>query len=325
MASTFEMVTNWIDKWLCCGGTDSEDVLWHVRTVRANPDLLSEECLEFTHDPARRHFSMRQAAVVIVDNEMKPREATSTGVCAEAQASVPRICFGTMDSLPVVDDMFSTCPAYVSCPTLRKCGHVPTALFQQEFRNLRTNRSSTSAPVLRALLSHEECDSLIAEADRLVHAESLATAEAQLPDEEATKVFVKCQDVVEVKQHRRIHRAHRGDYIATVVGEIKNRLGVPKQTEANRLAVRRMANNIMTRHGVRPSHVRATIEVVIAGVFVPDENDLASAKILQSREVASLTREVLNAGPKSVWSRLWRPFDRHLPRSRAPREGSVPT
>jgi len=69
-----------------------------------------------------------------------------------------------------------------------------------------------------------------------------------------------------------------------------------------------MAVNIMDRHGVRPSHVRNTVELVVAGVFLPDEQDLRGAKLLQSVSMAALREEVADAGPKSVWYNLAHPF-----------------
>jgi len=120
-----------------------------------------------------------------------------------------------------------------------------------------------------------------------------------------TQNFVVCQDVVEVKAHRRIPVHRRAGYVGAVVAEIKNRFGLPKDTEANRVAVRRMAKNIMEKHGVRPTHIRSVIEVVIAGVFVPDEHDIQGAAIMKSNLRSQYVREMNSAGGKSEWSHLW--------------------
>jgi len=69
-----------------------------------------------------------------------------------------------------------------------------------------------------------------------------------------------------------------------------------------------MAVNIMEKHGVRPTHVRRAVELVVAGVFVPDEEDLAGAKILQSHSVGALRAELADAGPRSAWDDLLHPF-----------------
>lgn len=121
-----------------------------------------------------------------------------------------------------------------------------------------------------------------------------------------TSNFRLAQDVIEVKTHRRIR--HANPYARTIVMEIKNRLGCPAPNAANMLAVRRMAINSMERHGVRPSHVRRTVELVVAGVFLPDEHDLRGAKILQSVSMGALREEVADAGPKSVWYNLFHPL-----------------
>jgi hypothetical protein len=120
----------------------------------------------------------------------------------------------------------------------------------------------------------------------------------------ASLVFTTCQDVVEVKNHRRVATKGRGFYQAAVVGEIKNKLGLPKLTEANKLVVRRMAHNIMTRHGVRPTHIRMSIEKIVAGVFIPDQYDVESAEMLASDAVRDLRERVNNAGPRNGWSEV---------------------
>lgn len=136
----------------------------------------------------------------------------------------------------------------------------------------------------------------------------------------ASSNYRVCQDVIEVVNHRRLRiGTHHGKavYVAQVVSGIKNRMGCPKVNEANLLAVRRMAYNTMLKHGLRDSHIRDCIEMVIAGVFVPDAPDLLRAKMLASVGMASLRDEVANAGPLNAWGSLWRPFRRASERVRA--------
>jgi len=123
-----------------------------------------------------------------------------------------------------------------------------------------------------------------------------------------SSVYRVCQDVIEVKQHRRLPHPKRGDYIPSIVSDIKNRMGCPTYTTANELAVRRMANNIMGKHGVRASHTRASIELVIAGVFVPDEFDLRRERVLQSASRGALVSESRDCAPRSAWYDLFHPF-----------------
>lgn len=124
----------------------------------------------------------------------------------------------------------------------------------------------------------------------------------ELVEPAPTLVFTVCQDVVEVKNHRRVATNGRKFYESAVVSEIKNKLGLPKVTEANKLVVRRMAHNIMMKQGLRPTHIRQSIEKVVAGVFIPDRYDVESAKMLSSNVVADLREEVIEAGPRNGWS-----------------------
>lgn len=123
-----------------------------------------------------------------------------------------------------------------------------------------------------------------------------------------SSVFRVCQDVVEVKRHRRLPHPKRRDYAAIVISDIKNRLGCPAPNAANLLAVRRMAKNIIDNHGLRPTHARVVIERVVAGVFVPDEEDLLAAQVLQSVGMQDLRSEVADARPRSAWYALFHPF-----------------
>lgn len=127
-----------------------------------------------------------------------------------------------------------------------------------------------------------------------------------LNDEAPSKVYVLKQDVVEVARHRRLPHKNKGNYIAVMVDGYKTRLGCPAPTAANKLMVRRMAYNDMIKHGLRPCHTRGVIEQIIAGVFVPDEYDLLSAKMLASNRVNGLREEVMDAAPLNVWQRLAR-------------------
>jgi len=135
---------------------------------------------------------------------------------------------------------------------------------------------------------------------------SKSDAGGSIPTDAPSSVFRLAQDVVEVQAHRRVKQPN--PYARSVIMEIKNRLGCPAINEANKLAVRRMAINSMERRKLRPSHIRTTVELVVAGVFVPDEHDLRSAKILQSVSMQALREEVADAGPKSVWYNLAHPL-----------------
>jgi len=129
----------------------------------------------------------------------------------------------------------------------------------------------------------------------------------EIPLTQATSVYRLAQDVVEVKRHRRVTK--KAPYVRAVVSEVKNRLGLCTPNAANLLAVRRMAWNIMDKHGVRPTHMRELIELVVVGVFVPDKEDLRAARILQSLSIEALREEARDAAPKSAWYGLLHPYN----------------
>nr|WPR18237.1 MAG: RNA-dependent RNA polymerase [Crogonang virus 164] len=116
-------------------------------------------------------------------------------------------------------------------------------------------------------------------------------------------VYRYSQKVIEVTKFRELPPKSRHDYVGCVVADIKNRLGLPTQNAANLLVVRRMALNIMENHGVRPTHIRDCIEMVVAGVFIPDEADQVSAEMLASLRTKRLKRQVAKAGPRTWWDR----------------------
>jgi len=251
---------DFIERWICCGRVDDASVVDDVCMVRANPDTMAEQYIDYNHDPEERHITHQPTALVITNNGDNVEELwdDSVVIMNEEKASV-------------VDNMVLTTP---------KLDEQNIAEFQKF--PLETSPISSS--------------------------DDEASYGIPVVPEGPSSVYRICQDVVEVKRHRRLPHQHRGDYVASVVSDIKNRLGCPNPTEANKLAVRRMANNICNQHGVRPSHMRVVVEVIIAGVFVPDDADLRSAKILASVSVEGLRTEINNAGPTNAWYDLFHPF-----------------
>jgi hypothetical protein len=84
-----------------------------------------------------------------------------------------------------------------------------------------------------------------------------------------------CFEPIEIKQHRRVHR--KTSYAKCVLDEVRCKFGVPARTEANRLAIRRFAGNIMVKHGVRPSQIAKLLPYVIESAFVPSSEDIMAA------------------------------------------------
>jgi hypothetical protein len=253
--------SDFIERWICCGRIDDDEVVQDVAMVRMNPDTLAEQFVEYTHDPEERHITHRPDTLVITDNGDQVDEVWSTD----------DVVVVTEVTTSAVDNMVPTVsPSTEDKPELLK------------------DAEKDSPPFL-------PMDEVVADP---------VSPFGNHP----TSVYRVCQDVIEVNRHRRLPHPHRGDYVASVVSDIKNRLGCPAPTAANKLAVRRMANNICCKHGLRPSHTRVVIELIIAGTFVPDDADLRAARILASASVEHLREEVSNAGPTSAWYDLFHPF-----------------
>lgn len=76
---------------------------------------------------------------------------------------------------------------------------------------------------------------------------------------------------VKLAGHRRVKKRCGGKYVSCVVAEVKCKFGLPTDNPANRLAVTRFANQAMVGHGLRPTHIRKFIPIVVEAAFVPDE------------------------------------------------------
>lgn len=87
---------------------------------------------------------------------------------------------------------------------------------------------------------------------------------------------------VEVSTHRRIRWGRGMKYMNCVLSECKNKFGTPTQNEANNKAIMRYANNIMTKHGLRPSHVRRYLPMIVSMTFVPSKEELEALAMLNS-------------------------------------------
>lgn len=95
---------------------------------------------------------------------------------------------------------------------------------------------------------------------------------------------------VEVASHRRV-RAGRGlKYMNCVLAECKSKFGTPAQNEANRKAIQRYAQNIMNKHGLRPSHIRQYLPMVVSMTFVPTQEEMDALAMLNS--AAAVSRKV---------------------------------
>jgi hypothetical protein len=297
-------IADFVEKWICCGRVDDEDVLADIRMIRRNVDMMAEECVAYTHDPVVHHVSGVSLVHVVVDNEEDHFIGSFSEWVAPTGPTGPTSEAGEgRDSRAATSIVVVTktgCVEYLAWNLL-----VATANKSVSDLSCYEDWRKASAPAGGAAKGRSKDV-----------AKSTDGKDAGAPPDDPpgpSSVFRVCQDVVEVKEHRRVPKRNRGNYVAAVVSQIKNVLGVPQQTAANRLVVRRMANNIMRQHGVRPTHIREHIELVIAGVFVPDAHDQRGAEVLASNRVSKLRSELNNAGPQTWlgrwWGGLWRASD----------------
>jgi len=103
---------------------------------------------------------------------------------------------------------------------------------------------------------------------------------------------VGCLNVqpVEVPNHRRVRKGRQMKYMNCILAECKAKFGTPVQNEANRKAVQRFAGKLMSGHGLRPSHIREYLPMVVSMTFVPTEAEVRAMSMLNS--TAALTKKV---------------------------------
>jgi hypothetical protein len=99
------------------------------------------------------------------------------------------------------------------------------------------------------------------------------------------KAFVRRLDPVDVIQHRPVRKHKRNKFVCSLACEIKAKLGMPKRTSANILAVRHMAHTRCREVNLRAVDTRRAVELVVEMVFVPDEVDIQAAKFNNSQAV----------------------------------------
>lgn len=85
--------------------------------------------------------------------------------------------------------------------------------------------------------------------------------------------------LVEVKQHRKVRRGAQMKYMNCVIAECKAKFASPDNNTANHKAVNRFANGIMVKHGLRPSHIKMYLPIVVQMTFIPNDYELEAAKL----------------------------------------------
>lgn len=104
-------------------------------------------------------------------------------------------------------------------------------------------------------------------------------------------VYTLDEEPISEKHHRRVHKRHAMPYAAIVLAEVRARFGVPTRSAANELAVRRYARDIMSKHGLRPTHMSKLLPYVCQTAFVPSDDDIRAASWGSSE--AAVARERL--------------------------------
>jgi len=116
-----------------------------------------------------------------------------------------------------------------------------------------------------------------------------------------TDTYALNTEKVEVRQHRRIHRKMKNAYAMSVLEEVRVKFGVPNNTEANRLSVRRFAAGIMQKHGVRPTQISKQLPFILELAFVPSDADIHAAEWGRSRAAADRKSAYGGVGPAKQW------------------------
>lgn len=98
---------------------------------------------------------------------------------------------------------------------------------------------------------------------------------------------------VMVKHHRRVHKHNRIPYMTSIVAEVKMRFGTPQKTLSNEKAVHRYASELMRKHGLRPTHARQMLPLVVAASFIPDKWEVKASQLSS----CDLARERLEVAP----------------------------
>lgn len=120
------------------------------------------------------------------------------------------------------------------------------------------------------------------------------------------KVVEKDMTPIKNYAHRRLPHRKTTSYITCVVAELKVKFGVPLDTAANRLAVRRSAADICKKHGLRPTHIMRVLDKCVAYTFMPCAFELEARMVENSRTVTAFKADYHRASPNrwGQWNAL---------------------
>jgi hypothetical protein len=77
-----------------------------------------------------------------------------------------------------------------------------------------------------------------------------------------------------VNEYIEYTRTRRDKMAVTCAQMARNKFPITQRSEANRLVVRKYIFGLMEQHGLRPQHIRATLDISVSLAFTPDSVDL---------------------------------------------------
>lgn len=89
--------------------------------------------------------------------------------------------------------------------------------------------------------------------------------------------------ILEVKNHRRIHKKHRNEFATCILAAVKLKFGMPERSRANELAIRRFVAQQMQQRGVREVDAARVTPYIVAAAFIPSDAEIGAAAWLNTR------------------------------------------
>lgn len=116
----------------------------------------------------------------------------------------------------------------------------------------------------------------------------------------STNIVEICGKPALVELHRGVRKGRQMQYMNAVIAECKVKFGVPSNKTSNRLAVERFASGVMKKHGMRPSHIRQYLPLIVKMVFVPDKWQVEAERVAGARTAWKAVMEYLWYNARSV-------------------------
>lgn len=105
---------------------------------------------------------------------------------------------------------------------------------------------------------------------------------------------------IKTDYHRKVKKDGQMKYMNAIIAECKVKFGVPLNTSANHKAIERFAGNQMKSHGVRPTHIRKFLPMIVKMVFIPDKWQIEAERLSGTRTAWKAVMEFLVNNVASV-------------------------